>query len=98
MSDLRIGVFVAALVMTAACRQAPPTQAQERARGRPCQEISIQCYHRRAPKAAIARCREIAYEGDVDRCRSYRTACVEACRTMTEELEVPVPVPDGATR
>jgi hypothetical protein len=101
MTEARTLAFVAAVVLVAACSAssvAPVARADGAERNRPCQEIALQCYHRRAPSGALSRCRELAYEADVTRCRGHLAECLQACRASTDELEVVVPVPDGAKR
>lgn len=98
-----LSVVVAILVLVGTgCRRAspvpslPPAEGPERDRS--CQEIALQCYQRRAPSVALSRCREISREADGRQCRGHHAECLEACRAATDELELVVPVPDGAKR
>lgn len=88
---------VGALVI-AACHSSPVAPLVRPERDTPCQEIALQCYYRRAASVAQSRCRAVAYEAEVMRCRGHLTKCLEACRAATDEIEVPPPVPDGAKR
>ncbi len=98
MNKLPTFAVVVAAVVIAACHSSPVTPLVRPERDRPCQEIALQCYHRRAASVALSRCREVAYEAEATRCRGHLAKCLEACRASTDEIEVPPPVPDGAKR